>query len=85
MTTRPSRRSPRQRSADSATGVTGVASGSLGTGANLDDTQVMRTSDLDEPEASPGALSESVASVDPAPPAAARTPATVPYPGRPYG
>ena len=31
---------------DPAAPITGVASGSLGTGANLDDTQVMRTADL---------------------------------------
>ena len=42
-----------QFEADSAATVTGVASGGLGTGANLEDTQVFRTEDLAEAAASP--------------------------------
>ena len=43
---------PRSRfESDSAASVTGVASGGLGTGANLEDTQVFRTEDLAAPAA----------------------------------
>src|SRR2546430_1976194 len=63
--------------------ITGVASGSLGTAANLDDTQVMRTADLERAVAE---LTVPAWLTDDPPPLPtvteqARAPALVPLPG----
>lgn len=53
---------PRSRfESDSAASVTGVAAGGLGTGANLEDTQVFRTEDLAAPAAETAEPQESPA------------------------
>src|SRR5688572_21582763 len=79
---------PRSRfESDSAAAVTGVASGGLGTAANLEDTQVLRNEDLAEaaasqaepvePAAPPAPAPGSVA-LQPSPPVARPTVAPVP-------
>src|SRR6185436_11268492 len=46
--------------------ITGVASGSLGTAANLDDTQVLRTADLQAAAAAPPPVEPAAAHAEPA-------------------
>ena len=66
---------PRSRfESDSAAPVTGVASGGLGTAANLEDTQILRNQDLAEAAASQAEPVEHVAAPAPAPASVAPQP-----------